>query len=168
MTSGSRSEEAGGDATSASLVTRNGRVSGVSNGLRSAGVANCTRLRLNRAACPSSRAAARRSERNTLALADRSVSVSRPEAWAAQTESAHAIAAAEERRIGQFIDDSKQVMCIEQKRQITGWRLSDKGDVEASLKRLRGAAGATCREAGWIAEARPHYFMEISKSFQNV
>ncbi|WP_221622696.1 hypothetical protein, partial [Burkholderia anthina] len=46
--------------------------------------------------------------------------------------------------------------------------MSDKGDVEASLKRLRGAAGATCREAGWIAEARPHYFMEISKSFQNV
>jgi len=64
--------------------------------------------------------------------------------------------------------DPKQVMCIEQKRQITGWRLSDEASVEAALKRLRSAAGVTCREAGWIAEARPHYFMEISKSFQNV
>jgi hypothetical protein len=62
-----------------------------------------------------------------LAPADRSVGVSRPEAWEAETESAQAIAAAEERRIGQFMGDPKQVMCIEQKRQITGWRLSDEG-----------------------------------------
>ena len=49
---------------------------------------------------PSFRAAARRSDRNTLAPTDRSVSESRPEASTAETESAHAIAAAEERQKG--------------------------------------------------------------------
>lgn len=43
-----------------------------------------------------------------------------------------------------------------------------RGGVEAALKRLRGAANATCREAGWIAEASSHYFTEISRSFQIV
>ena len=86
--------------TSASPVTRNGRVSGVSNGPRSIGAAYSRRLWPVRAACPSFRAAARRSDRNTLAPTDRSVSESRPEASTAETESAHAIAAAEERQKG--------------------------------------------------------------------
>ncbi|WP_321858112.1 hypothetical protein [Burkholderia cenocepacia] len=63
--------------------------------------------------------------------------------------------------------DSKQVMCIEQKRQITGWRLATTGN--------RSGPEATARRgerdlqgAGWIAEANSYYFMEISKSFQSV
>ncbi|CAG9261314.1 hypothetical protein BDI4_670052 [Burkholderia diffusa] len=38
--------------------------------------------------------------------------------------------------------------------------------VEAALKRLRIAEGATHRKAGWIAEARPDYFIKITNSFR--
>lgn len=36
---------------------------------------------------------------------------------------------------------------------------------EAALKRLRGAADATRRKAGWIAEANPYYFILITITF---
>jgi hypothetical protein len=38
--------------------------------------------------------------------------------------------------------------------------------VEAALKRLRGAADATRRKAGWIAEPSSHYFTKITISFR--
>ncbi|CAI8901215.1 hypothetical protein EMIT0158MI4_20260 [Burkholderia ambifaria] len=38
--------------------------------------------------------------------------------------------------------------------------------VEAALKRLRGAADATRRKAGWIAEASSHYFTKLTIGFR--
>ena len=37
--------------------------------------------------------------------------------------------------------------------------------VEAALKQLRIAEGATRRKAGWIAEASANYFIKITNSF---
>ncbi|WP_423367952.1 hypothetical protein [Burkholderia sp. LMG 32019] len=37
--------------------------------------------------------------------------------------------------------------------------------VELTLKRLRSAAKATHRKAGWIAEANPYYFILITITF---
>ncbi|MDR6497823.1 hypothetical protein J2785_000966 [Burkholderia ambifaria] len=38
--------------------------------------------------------------------------------------------------------------------------------VEAALKRLRGAADAARRKAGWIAEANPYYFTILTIAFR--
>ncbi|WP_322075969.1 hypothetical protein [Burkholderia cepacia] len=37
--------------------------------------------------------------------------------------------------------------------------------VEVALKRLRGAVDASCRKAGWIAEANSYYFTSLTIAF---
>ncbi|WP_175973300.1 hypothetical protein [Burkholderia sp. BCC1047] len=91
-----------------------------------------------------------------MALADRSVSASRPEAWEAETESAQAIAAAaEDRRIGQFMDDPKQVMCIEQNgRSLAGgWATTGRRSGPEATAR-RGGRDLQGRLAGLQKRAR--------------
>ncbi|WP_175915967.1 MULTISPECIES: hypothetical protein [unclassified Burkholderia] len=62
--------------------------------------------------------------------------------------------------------DPNQVMCNEKKTADHWLAARRRVGVEAALKRLRIAEGATHRKAGWIAEARSHYFIKITNRFR--